>query len=51
MRQARVDRYSNSRVTSRSRGAWTEPLIGGLLLRLAPTLLRESRCREPAVIA
>jgi len=49
MRQTRGDRYSNSRLIFR--GAWPGPLIGGLLLRLAPTVFRESPRRGPAIIA
>jgi len=49
MRQTRGDRYSNSRLIFR--GAWPRRLIGGLLLRLARTVFRESPRRELAIIA
>jgi hypothetical protein len=49
MRQTRGDGYSNSRLIFR--GALPRLLIGGLLLRLVPTVFRESPRREPSIIA
>ena len=49
MRQTRGDRYSASRLIFR--GAWPRPLLGGLSLRLAPTVFQESPRKEPAIIA
>jgi hypothetical protein len=49
MRQTRDARYSNTRLIFC--GAGPRQLIGGLLLRLAPTVFRESPQRELAIVA